>query len=87
MEDKEVTILVKYHDDIEHITEIKGGDWLDLRAAEDVTLEFMKEGTVIKKGDRICQFRIVKNQPDIHLIEVKHLGNEDRGGFGSTGTK
>ena len=45
-----------------------------------------KEGTVIKKGDRICQFRIMKNQPDIHLVEVEHLGNQDRGGFGSTGT-
>ena len=45
-----------------------------------------KEGTVIKKGDRICQFRIAKNQPDVHLVEVKHLGNQDRGGFGSTGT-
>lgn len=147
MENKEVTVLIKYHDDIEHIAEIKGGDWLDLRAAEDVHLEFMesalislgvsiqlpegyeahmvprsstfkkwgiiqtnsmgiidcsycgdndiwrmpalclrKEGTIIKKGDRICQFRIVKNQPDIHLVEVKHLGNQDRGGFGSTGT-
>ena len=147
METKEATILVKYHDDIEHIAEIKGGDWFDLRAAEDVHLEFMesalislgvsiqlpegfeahmvprsstfkkwgiiqtnsmgiidcsycgdndiwrmptlclrKEGTVIKKGDRICQFRITKNQPDVHLVEVKHLGNQDRGGFGSTGT-
>lgn len=147
MENKEATILVKYHDDIEHIAEIKGGDWFDLRAAEDVHLEFMesaiislgvsiqlpegyeahvvprsstfkkwgiiqtngvgiidcsycgdndiwrmpvlcfrKGGTVIKKGDRICQFRIMKNQPDVHLVEVKHLGNKDRGGFGSTGT-
>lgn len=147
MENNEVTVLIKYHNDIEHITEIKGGDWLDLRAAEDVTLDFMesalislgvsiqlpegyeahmvprsstfkkwgivqtnsmgiidcsycgdgdiwrmpvlclrKEGTSIKKGDRICQFRIMKNQPDIHLVEVEHLGNQDRGGFGSTGT-
>lgn len=42
MGNKEVTILVKYHDDIEHIAEIEGGDWFDLRAAEDVTLEFME---------------------------------------------
>ena len=26
-------------------------------------------------------------QPKIEFEEVEHLGNEDRGGFGSTGTK
>lgn len=49
METKEATILVKYHDDIEHIAEIKGGDWFDLRAAEDVTLDFM-ESAIISLG-------------------------------------
>ena len=44
-----------------------------------------REGTLIQKGDRICQFRIVENQPSIEFIEVESLGNEDRGGFGSTG--
>lgn len=43
--------------------------------------------TVIKKGDRICQFRIVKNQPDIQIVTVSHLNDKDRGGFGSTGVK
>ena len=42
-------------------------------------------GTIIKKNDRICQFRIVKKQPDLHFEEVDWLGNENRGGFGSTG--
>lgn len=41
--------------------------------------------TTIYKGDRICQFRIVKKQPDIHFNEVDLLEGEDRGGFGSTG--
>lgn len=41
--------------------------------------------TVIHKNDRICQFRIFENQPKISFAEVKVLGNEDRGGFGSTG--
>lgn len=41
--------------------------------------------TVIEKGDRICQFRIQRNQPQINLIEVEHLNDKDRGGFGSTG--
>lgn len=43
--------------------------------------------TVIHKGDRICQFRIVKKQPDISFEEVERLNNTNRGGFGSTGTR
>ena len=43
--------------------------------------------TVIHVGDRIAQFRIMKNQPTIVFEEVSHLGNADRGGFGSTGVK
>lgn len=45
------------------------------------------KGTHIHKGDKICQFRIMEIQPKIEFEEVEHLGNEDRGGFGSTGTK
>ena len=41
--------------------------------------------THIPKNERICQFRIVKHQPEIELIEVEELGNQDRGGIGSTG--
>lgn len=41
--------------------------------------------TEIHTGDRICQFRIVENQPEIHFEEVEHLDGADRGGFGSTG--
>lgn len=41
--------------------------------------------TEIHVGDRICQFRIVEHQPKIQFDEVLFLGNEDRGGHGSTG--
>lgn len=41
--------------------------------------------TVIEKNDRICQFRIIENQPAIEFNEVTSLGNSDRGGIGSTG--
>ncbi|WP_075720501.1 dUTP diphosphatase [Roseburia sp. 499] len=41
--------------------------------------------TVIQKNDRICQFRIVENQPKIEFQQVASLKNENRGGFGSTG--
>lgn len=45
------------------------------------------KGAHIHKGDKICQFRIMEIQPRIEFEEVEHLGNEDRGGFGSTGTR
>ena len=139
-------IKIKYHTDkIDRLNYIDGkSDWIDLRAAEDVTLKFgefklislgvsmqLPEGyeahivprsstyknfgviqtnhcavidnsycgdndiwkypvlalrdTEIHVNDRICQFRIVKNQPKIQFEEVKQLGEANRGGFGSTG--
>ena len=41
--------------------------------------------TIIELGDRICQFRIVENQPKLEFLECEHLSGPDRGGFGSTG--
>lgn len=43
--------------------------------------------TKIYKNDRICQFRLIKKTDDIDFIRVDHLGNLDRGGFGSTGSR
>ncbi|MCI8872579.1 MAG: dUTP diphosphatase [Lachnospiraceae bacterium] len=43
--------------------------------------------TVIHKGDRICQFRIVENQPAVVFEEVECLENQNRGGFGTTGVR
>lgn len=56
--------------------------------------------TNIYEGDRICQFRIQLSQKatmwqkikwlfssKINLVEVEHLGNDDRCGFSSTGVK
>ncbi len=41
--------------------------------------------TIIKKNDRICQFRIDKKMPKVKIIEVENMEDESRGGFGSTG--
>lgn len=140
------TIRIKYFtDQIEKLRYIDGkSDWIDLRAAEDITLKqgefklvplgvamqlpasyeahvvprsstfknfgvlqvnsmgvidasycgdndqwFMPvlamRDTEIHVNDRICQFRIMKNQPQIDFELVEHLDGEDRGGFGSTG--
>ena len=141
------TIKIKYFcKDIEKITKLEKGDWIDLRAAKDVEMPantfaliplgvgmILPEGyeahvaprsstyknfgiiqtnsvavidesycgdndewkypayalrdTVIHKGDRICQFRIMKKQPEIKFIEVDALKDTDRGGFGSTGKR
>lgn len=141
------TIRIKYFcKDIEKLTKLEKGDWIDLRAAEDVEMPansfaliplgvgmILPEGyeahvvprsstfknfgiiqtnhmavidesycgdndewkypayalrdTVIRKGDRICQFRIIKKQPELEFIEVEALKANDRGGFGSTGRR
>lgn len=138
-------IKIKYFDpEMERITKINTGDWIDLRAAETYyisagELVFIRLGvamelpdgyeaiiaprsstykryhilqansigvvdhsycgdndewmfpayatqmTSIHKGDRICQFRIQKNQPEIEFEEVSTLISTNRGGFGSTG--
>ena len=43
--------------------------------------------TKIEKNDRICQFRIMQIQPQLIFEETEDLGNNIRGGFGSTGIK
>lgn len=43
--------------------------------------------TEIHVNDRICQFRIIKHQPQIIFNEVENLGSVSRGGFGSTGRR
>ena len=45
-------------------------------ATRDVTIE---------QGARICQFRIMANQPQLQCVKVDRLEGADRGGFGSTG--
>lgn len=46
-----------------------------------------ENGTWIKKGDKIGQFRIMEVMPEIEFEEVESFGNQDRGGFGTTGVK
>ena len=45
---------------------------------------YATEDTIINKGDRIAQFRIIENQPKLNFVESELTG-QDRGGFGSTG--
>ena len=43
--------------------------------------------TEIHVNDRICQFRIMENQPKLVFEEVEHRGSASRCGFGTTGVK
>ena len=142
----ELIVKIKYHGDTQPLEKITVGDWIDLRAAESVTLKagqwhpislgismelpkgyeahilprsstFKRWGiilpnamgiidqsycgdndvwhfgalalrdTQINKGDRICQFRIMEKMPPVTFLTVETLGNDDRGGFGSTGDR
>lgn len=139
-------IQIRYHEGAEPLEILNQGDWIDLKAAETVTLkagEFRKislgvsmklpEGyeahivprsstfrnwgiiqvncvgiidnsycgdddiwgyqvlamrdTTIERGDRICQFRLMKKMEKPELITLEHLTGPNRGGFGSTGKK
>lgn len=46
---------------------------------------YAKRDGIIKANTRICQFRIQREQPDVEFETVRMFGNEDRGGYGSTG--
>ena len=39
---------------------------------------------IIPKGTRVCQFRLLRNQPSFTIIESE-LSDNNRGGFGTTG--
>ena len=45
------------------------------------------EDTTIEKGTRIGQMAIYAKPADVNFVPVDSLGNENRGGYGSTGTK
>ena len=145
MDEEKLLIKIKYHTDIRPVEAFERGDWVDLRAAEDVDMKAgehryislgvsmkLPEGyeahivprsstfknwgiiqanhmgvidnsysgnndiwkfsalairdTTIYKNERICQFRIMKKQPKLGFETVDWLDDEDRGGFGSSGT-
>lgn len=54
---------------------------------QDSILSSQITGTWIRKGDKIAQFEIVDKMSKVTFGEKDTLGNKDRGGFGSTGTK
>ena len=144
MNNEKLSVKIKYHTDMLPIGQFENGDWIDLRAAEDVEMSAgdfrlislgvsmkLPEGyeahvvprsstyrrwgiiqanhigvidnsycgdndiwkfpaiairdTTIYKNDRICQFRIVKKQPEFEFEEVEYMDNPDRGGFGNSG--
>jgi dUTP pyrophosphatase len=49
--------------------------------------ELTADGTWIRQGDKIGQFRIMEVMPEIQFEEVESFGNVDRGGFGTTSSR
>lgn len=49
-----------------------------------ILLNFSDQEVVVKKGERIAQLIILPRER-VEVEEVEKLGNEDRGGIGSTG--
>ena len=64
--------------------ESKDVTWIEHANSEN---DYLAKGVWIRKGDKIGQFRIMEVMPEIEFEEVESFGNEDRGGFGTTGTK
>ena len=50
-------------------------------------LAYALRDSVVHVNDRICQFRIMRKQPALEIVEVDELQSDDRGGIGSTGIK
>lgn len=48
-------------------------------------LAFATKDVTIPAGTRLCQFRIIRNQPAFKIEETFDLTDENRGGIGSTG--
>lgn len=48
-------------------------------------VNFSKKTQIIKKNTRVCQFKIVRQQPVHDIRIVEELGNPDRNGIGSSG--
>lgn len=146
VKDNTLEIKIKYlKEDVTRAEKITVGDWIDLRASQDVILKqgeqcdvplgvamelpkgyeawlngrssltkkfgvirggigiidstycgdndewkfpvYAIKNTIIRKNDRICQFRIMPIMEPLQLKEVEVLGNPDRGGLGSTGVQ
>jgi len=49
-------------------------------------LNYTKEPVTIDKGTRCCQMLVLPVE-QVNIQEVEHLDNNDRGGFGTTGSK
>lgn len=67
------------------LSSFKIGKWIIKHIFKNTYYKY--QYTLISKGDRICQFRIMSNMPSIEFIETYKLENTERSsnGFGSTG--
>lgn len=93
---KPLEIKIKYHADIDKIKKIEVGDWIDLRAAEDVTLKKNEfkiislgvsmelpagyEAIVAPRSSTYKKYGIIVSN-SIGVIDSSYCGNDDVWGF------
>ena len=86
-------IKIKYHTDITPITKIPQGDWIDLRAAVDVTMESGElrliplgvsmqlpegyEAYVLPRGSTLKSFGVLQGN-HMGVIDESYSGNDDQ---------
>lgn len=85
-------IFIKYHADIEKISEIEGGDWYDLRSAETVTLNkgeyrlislgvsmklpYGYEAHLAPRSSTFKNFKILQTN-GVGVVDESYCGEED----------
>ena len=52
---------------------------------EYLAMMYATRNAVVEVGDRLIQIKIEDVMPQYNLIEVDYFGNQDRGGYGSSG--
>ena len=54
---------------------------------EYLAMMYATRNAVVEVGDRLIQIKIEDAMPQYNLVEVEYFGNQDRGGYGTTGRK
>ena len=52
---------------------------------EYLAMMYATRNAVVEVGDRLIQIKIEDAMPQYNLVEVEYFGNDDRGGYGSSG--
>lgn len=84
MENERLTVKIKYHTDIQPLEKYDNGDWIDLRAAEDVEMKagefrFISLGVSMKLPEGYEAHIVPRSSTYRHwgIIQANHMGVVD----------